>query len=41
VAEDEAESLASLVREEMAAAGQLAVPLDVDVGWGRSWAEAH
>jgi DNA polymerase-1 len=41
VAEDEAESLASLVREEMAAAGQLAVPLEVDVGWGRSWAEAH
>jgi DNA polymerase-1 len=41
VVEEEAESAAAMVREEMAAAGQLAVPLEVEVGWGRSWADAH
>ena len=41
VAERDAEAVSSLVREEMGAAAELAVPLDVDVGMGRSWAEAH
>ena len=41
VAERDAPRLAEVVREEMGAAGKLAVPLDVEVGWGKSWAEAH
>jgi DNA polymerase-1 len=41
VAERDAPRLADVVREEMSAAGALAVPLEVEVGWGRSWAEAH
>jgi DNA polymerase-1 len=41
VAEREAPRLAELVRVEMGAAGKLAVPLEVEVGQGRSWAEAH
>ena len=41
VAERDADAVATLVREEMGAAAELAVPLDVDVGMGRSWAEAH
>ena len=35
------EELAKLVTEEMAGAVALTVPLKVDVGWGRSWMEAH
>ena len=30
-----------VIRESMAGAMKLAVPLVVDVGTGRSWAEAH
>ena len=41
VAERDAPRLAELVRREMGAAGKLAVPLEVEVGQGRSWAEAH
>jgi DNA polymerase I len=41
VAERDAPRLADLVRHEMGAAGKLAVPLEVEVGQGRSWAEAH
>jgi DNA polymerase I len=41
VAERDAQRLAEVVREEMGAAGTLAVPLEVEVGSGRSWAEAH
>ncbi len=41
VAERDAPRLTEVVREEMGAAGQLAVPLEVEVGQGRSWAEAH
>jgi DNA polymerase I len=41
VAEADAPRLAGLLRREMAGAANLAVPLDVDVGQGRSWAEAH
>ncbi len=39
--EAEAEAVASLAREAMEGAGQLAVPLDVTVGIGKSWAEIH
>ncbi len=42
VAEGEHEQLEALVREQMAAAASLSVPLDVSVGTGQSWhAAAH
>ena len=41
VAEADAPRLADLLRREMPAAAALAVPLEVEVGQGRSWAEAH
>jgi DNA polymerase-1 len=41
VAERDAPRLDVLLRREMAAAAALAVPLEVEVGQGRSWAEAH
>ena len=40
VAPGERELLEKLVRDEMAAAASLTVPLDVSVGTGRSWYEA-
>jgi DNA polymerase-1 len=40
VAAGERAALESLVREQMAAAAKLTVPLDVSVGTGRSWHEA-
>ncbi|WP_185994870.1 DNA polymerase I [Nocardioides campestrisoli] len=40
VAPGEDEQLEQLVREEMGRAAELAVPLDVSVGTGRSWHEA-
>ncbi len=40
VAPGEGEALEVLVREQMAAAADLTVPLDVSVGTGRSWHEA-
>jgi DNA polymerase-1 len=40
-AEAQAEAVAGLLRREMAAAGALKVPLEVETSWGRSWAEAH
>ena len=40
VAEGEREQLEALVRREMAAAADLSVPLEVSVGYGRSWDEA-
>lgn len=40
VAPGEAEALDALVRAEMGGAAELAVPLDVSVGTGRSWHEA-
>jgi len=40
VANGESEALATLVREQMGSAADLAVPLDVSVGTGRSWHEA-
>jgi DNA polymerase-1 len=41
VAEGQEEAVAALLRREMAAAGSLKVPLVVEAGWGRTWAEAH
>ncbi|WP_148614735.1 DNA polymerase I [Nocardioides rubriscoriae] len=40
VAPGEAEALEQLVREQMAGAADLTVPLDVSVGTGRSWHDA-
>lgn len=40
VAEGEREVLEALVREQMASAADLSVPLDVSVGTGRTWHEA-
>ncbi|MEJ7831972.1 MAG: DNA polymerase I [Nocardioides sp.] len=40
VAEGEQEALDALVREQMGGAADLAVPLDVSVGTGRSWHDA-
>ncbi|HET8996377.1 MAG TPA: DNA polymerase I [Acetobacteraceae bacterium] len=39
--EDEADRLAGLAREVMESAASLAVPLVVETGKGRTWAEAH
>src|SRR6266540_33213 len=41
VGEAEVEAAAALVKREMEGAASLKVPLDVEVGHGRSWAEAH
>jgi len=41
VPEDSAERAAQIVREKMAGVVKLVVPLVVDVGWGRTWADAH
>ena len=38
---DEAEKLAGLVKQVMETAATLSVPLVVDTGIGRSWAQAH
>src|SRR6185436_13620234 len=40
VAEGEREAVEALVRREMGAAAQLSVPLEVSVGYGRSWDDA-
>src|ERR1700754_3614757 len=40
VAEGEREVVEALVRREMGAAAQLSVPLEVSVGYGRSWDDA-
>ena len=40
-AEDEVAALSDLVREAMLKAAQLAVPLEVDIGIGNNWDEAH
>lgn len=41
VPEAEIETTASLVRETMESAARLSVPLEVELGWGRNWGEAH
>ena len=38
---DAAESVASTIRERMTSAGELRVPLRVDIGTGANWDEAH
>ena len=35
------EAVAALLREEMTGAVELSVPLEVEIGSGASWAEAH
>jgi DNA polymerase-1 len=40
IAEGEQEAMEVLVREQMGAAAELTVPLDVSIGTGRSWHEA-
>ena len=34
------EAVAAVCREEMEGVAELAVPLAVDVGWGRTWYDA-
>ena len=41
VRDDAVERISAGVRERMAAAAELAVPLVVDVGSGANWDEAH
>ena len=41
VGEGEVEKTAALVKETMERAGDLRVPLLVELGWGRNWDEAH
>jgi DNA polymerase-1 len=41
VPEDEKETIERLAREEMEKAVELSVPLKVDIGIGKNWAEAH
>jgi DNA polymerase-1 len=41
VPEAERSDVEALVREEMEGAERLEVPLTVQTGWGRDWAEAH
>ncbi len=41
VPEDELEALKGMVREEMEGVVKLYIPLKVDIGVGRNWAEAH
>jgi DNA polymerase I len=41
VGDDDLSATEALVKREMEGAAALAVPLDVEVGHGRSWAEAH
>jgi DNA polymerase-1 len=40
VPEDEIEPVRALVEREMMGVAELAVPLDVDIGWGRDWNRA-
>jgi len=40
VPEKDAETIAALVKKEMEGVASLAVPLEVEVGWGKSWYEA-
>ena len=41
VPEGEADRLVAMVREKMEGVMKLAVPVKVDVGRGKNWAEAH
>ncbi len=39
--EHEREAVSAMIRHEMENSLSLSVPLKVDIGWGRNWAEAH
>jgi len=41
VAIDELETVKTIVKAHMEGACQLAVPLEVEMGWGQNWLEAH
>jgi DNA polymerase-1 len=41
VHEEDQEATGAVLREEMEGALPLAIPLRVDIGVGRNWAEAH
>ncbi len=41
VIEPEREKIEALVKQEMESVHSLDVPLKVDLGWGKNWAEAH
>jgi hypothetical protein len=41
VREEAVDAVTAAVRERMIDAAQLRVPLEVDIGTGRSWDEAH
>jgi len=41
VPEDEIETVKQLVKEEMEGVTKLSIPLKVDIGIGKNWAEAH
>jgi DNA polymerase-1 len=41
VSADAAESVATAIRDRMTSAGELRVPLRVDIGMGANWDEAH
>jgi DNA polymerase I len=41
VPQDKAKEMTSLVREEMEGVMKLYIPLKVDIGIGKNWAEAH
>ncbi len=41
VPEDELDAMKALAREKMEGVWDLAVPLKVDLGWGKNWADAH
>jgi DNA polymerase-1 len=41
VREDAIEAITAGLKERMSAAAELAVPLEVDVGVGENWDEAH
>lgn len=41
VYESEKETIQQIVRHEMEGAISLSVPVVVDIGWGKNWAEAH
>ncbi len=41
VFESEKETIQEIVRHEMESAISLSVPVVVDIGWGKNWAEAH
>ncbi len=41
VPETELETAINLIKQEMENALSLSVPLKVDIGWGKNWAEAH